>query len=135
MVPTRSVMATCGGRGDKSTGATSNQDDPEVGFSVGEEVSLMLDPTPLLGSLRFISAGRARVAGRDTFTGDAVPRLSDARPGGARRTLWVWGTARPWAPGHDRPPHGVWHTVPLLHGIGLATRIFLQSFPRSLTRS
>jgi tRNA (cmo5U34)-methyltransferase len=40
-----------------------------------------------------------------------------------------------WAPGHDRPPDGVWHDVPLPHGISLATRIFLQSFPRSLTHS
>lgn len=64
---------------DESSGAISNQDDPTVGFSVGEEVSLMLDPTPLLGSLRFIPAGRARVAGRSTFTADAVPRISHAR--------------------------------------------------------
>lgn len=64
---------------DARTGAMSNQDDPEVGFSVGEEVSFMLDPTPLLGSLRFTPAGRGHVAGRVTFTADAVPRLSDAR--------------------------------------------------------
>jgi hypothetical protein len=64
---------------DERTGATSNQDDPEVGFSVGEELSLMLDPTPLLGSLRFTPAGRARVAGRATLTAIAVPRISDAR--------------------------------------------------------
>jgi outer membrane lipoprotein-sorting protein len=64
---------------DEGSGAITNQDDPKVGFSVGEEVSLMLDPTPLLGSLRFTPAGHARVAGRDTFTADAVPRLSDAR--------------------------------------------------------
>jgi outer membrane lipoprotein-sorting protein len=64
---------------DPHTGAVSNQDDPEVGFSVGEEVSFMLDPTPLLGSLRFTPVGRGQVAGRDTFTADAVPRLSDAR--------------------------------------------------------
>jgi hypothetical protein len=64
---------------DARSGAMSNQDDPAVGFSVGEEVSFMLDPTPLLGSLRFTPAGRGRVAGRDTVTADAVPRLSDAR--------------------------------------------------------
>jgi SAM-dependent methyltransferase len=38
------------------------------------------------------------------------------------------------APGRDRLPHGVWHDVPLPHGLGLATRVFLRSFPRSLTR-
>lgn len=64
---------------DESTGATTNQDDPTVGFSVGEEVSLMLDPTPLLGSLRFTPSGRGCVAGRSTLTADAVPRRSDAR--------------------------------------------------------
>jgi hypothetical protein len=64
---------------DESTGAISNQDDPEVGSSVGEELSLMLDPTPLLGCLRFTPAGRARVAGRSTLTANGVPRLSDAR--------------------------------------------------------
>ena len=40
-----------------------------------------------------------------------------------------------WAPGHDRPPSGIWHNVPLPHGLSLATRIFCQSFPRPLTRS
>jgi uncharacterized protein DUF4245 len=64
---------------DAYSGAMSNQDDPTVGFSVGEEVSFMLDPTPLLGSLRFTPAGRGHVAGRDTFTADAIPRISDAR--------------------------------------------------------
>jgi len=39
-----------------------------------------------------------------------------------------------WAPGHDRPSDGTWHDVALPRGIGLASRIFLQSFPRSLTR-
>jgi hypothetical protein len=64
---------------DARSGAMSNQDDPTLGFSVGEEVSLMLDPTPLLGSLRFTPVGRGHVAGRDTLTADAVPRLTDAR--------------------------------------------------------
>ncbi len=64
---------------DERSGAMSNQDDPTVGFSVGEEVSLVLDPTPLLGSLRFTPAGRGHVAGRDTLTADAVPRLSEGR--------------------------------------------------------
>jgi hypothetical protein len=64
--------------GPNSRSRLSNQDDPTVGFSVGEEVSFMLDPTPLLESLRFTPAGRGRVAGRDTVNADAAPRLSDA---------------------------------------------------------
>ncbi len=64
---------------DPRNGAMSNQDDPTVGFSVGEEVSLMLDPTPLLGLLRFTPVGRGHVARRDTVTADAAPRVSGAR--------------------------------------------------------
>ncbi|MBV9536762.1 MAG: hypothetical protein JO321_15265 [Solirubrobacterales bacterium] len=64
---------------DNRNGANSNQADLTVGYSVGEEVSLMLDPTPLLGALRFTPTGRGRVAGRETMTADAVPRLRDER--------------------------------------------------------
>lgn len=39
----------------------------------------MLDPTPLPGTLRFTPTGRGRVAGRETITADAVPRLSGRR--------------------------------------------------------
>ena len=62
---------------NEHSGAMSNQDDPTVGSGVGEELSLMLDPTPLLGSLRFVPTGGGRVAGRDTITAVAVPRLRD----------------------------------------------------------
>jgi hypothetical protein len=64
---------------DERSGAISNQEDPSVGRGIGEEVSFMLDPTPLLGSLRFAVVGRARVAGRETITVDAVPRPVDHR--------------------------------------------------------
>ena len=64
---------------DEHSGAMSNQDGHRVGFSVGEEVSLMLDPTPLLGVLRFAPGGRGRVAGRETVTAEAVARLRDPR--------------------------------------------------------
>lgn len=53
--------------------------DHRVGYSVGEEISLMLDPTPLLGSVRFTPTGRGWVAGHDTVTATAVARLKDPR--------------------------------------------------------
>ena len=61
------------------SGAMSNQDDPKVGSGVGEELSVMLDPTPLLGILKFAAIGRSTVAGRATLTGEATPRSSDPR--------------------------------------------------------
>jgi hypothetical protein len=64
---------------DEGSGAISNQDDPKVGSGIGDELLFMLDPTPLLGSLRFAVVGRGRVAGRETVSADAVPRLSDPR--------------------------------------------------------
>lgn len=41
-----------------------------------------------------------------------------------------------WAPGRHEAPaaSGLWRDVPLPPGTGLATRLVLQSFPRSLTR-
>jgi hypothetical protein len=39
----------------------------------------MLDPTPLLGLLRFAVVGHGRVAGRETITAEAVPRRRDPR--------------------------------------------------------
>lgn len=64
---------------DERSGAISNQDDPKVGSGIGEELWFMLDPTPLLGSLRFAVVGRGRVAGRETVSADAVVRLRDPR--------------------------------------------------------
>lgn len=64
---------------DDRNGASSNQGDLKLGYSDGEEVSLMLDPTPLPGALRFTPTGRGGLAGRETITADAVPRLSDKR--------------------------------------------------------
>jgi hypothetical protein len=64
---------------DQTNGATSNQDDHSLGRSVGDDVSVMLDPTPLLGSLRFVLEGRSHVAGRETITAGAVPRVRDPR--------------------------------------------------------
>ena len=66
---------------DERNGAHSNEGDLTSGYSDGEQISLILDPTPLLGSLRFTPTGRGRLAGRETITADAVPRLSDRRDG------------------------------------------------------
>ena len=55
------------------TGATSNQNDPSVGGGVGQELQVMLNPTPLLILLRFRVAGHSQVAGRATVTAHATP--------------------------------------------------------------
>jgi hypothetical protein len=65
---------------DRVMGARSNEDDPEHGLGFGgEELAIMLDPTPVLGSLRFRVTGRALVAGRATITAEALPRLGRCR--------------------------------------------------------
>jgi hypothetical protein len=56
------------------SGAVSNQDEPEVGSGIGDRLSFMLDPAPLLGVLKFAVVARGRVAGRDTVTAEALPR-------------------------------------------------------------
>lgn len=66
---------------DERMGATSNQDDPSVGSGIGEQLSVMLDPTPLLGLLRFRVVGRSEMAGRATILTEAVPRRADPRRG------------------------------------------------------
>jgi len=62
---------------DGRMGAISNQDDPTVGNNVGQEMELMLDPTPLLSSLRFRVTGGGEVAGRATVTAHGTPRRLD----------------------------------------------------------
>jgi len=64
---------------DERNGATSNRDDPKLGSGIGEALSVMLDPTPLLGLLRFATVGHGRVAARETITAEAVPRRRDPR--------------------------------------------------------
>ena len=66
---------------DEHIGARSNQDDPSIGSGVGDELQIMLNPTPLLGSLRFYVNGSSRVAGRPTITANASPRPQDPRRG------------------------------------------------------
>lgn len=66
---------------DPRMGASSNENEPTVASGIGEELSVMLDPTPLLGSLKFAAAGRSEVAGRPTIIAQAAPRWFDARRG------------------------------------------------------
>ncbi len=66
---------------DPATGARSNEDDPNVGSGIGDEAAVMLDPTPLLGALKFAAVGRATIAGRPTCTATATARPSDPRSG------------------------------------------------------
>lgn len=66
---------------DERMGAMSNQDDPSVGSGVGQELEVMLNPTPLLSSLRFRVAGSSQVAGRATITAYATSRPEDPRYG------------------------------------------------------
>ena len=49
---------------DERNGAHSNQDDPSVGSGVGEELQIMLNPVPLLSSLRLEPTGSSEIAGQ-----------------------------------------------------------------------
>jgi hypothetical protein len=64
----------------EQTGATSNQDDPSVGGGVGQELQVMLNPTPLLSFLCFRVAGNSQVAGRATVTAHATPPATGSTP-------------------------------------------------------
>ena len=67
----------------ESIGARSNQDDPDLGGSFGNELQIMLNPVALLSSLRFSPTGKAQVAGRPTITAHGTPRPRDPDGGGA----------------------------------------------------
>jgi hypothetical protein len=77
---------------DERMGAISNEDDPTVGSGIGERLSVMLDPTALLGALRFRVLGRSEVAGRDAILAEAVPRPSDPRHPPRARELHPLGS-------------------------------------------
>jgi hypothetical protein len=72
-------------------GAMSNQNDPSISSGIGQELQVMLDPTPLLSSLRFRVAGNSQVAGRETVTAHATPRPEDLRHGMPLRELHALG--------------------------------------------
>jgi hypothetical protein len=66
---------------DERNGAHSNQDDPSVGSGIGEELRIMLNPVPLLSSLRFRPTGSSEVAGRPTISVHGLPRPQAIRHG------------------------------------------------------
>jgi hypothetical protein len=68
---------------DERNGAHSNQDYPSVGSGAGDELQIMLNPVPLLSSLRFEPTGSSEVAGRPTIRAHGIPRPQDPRHGGA----------------------------------------------------
>jgi hypothetical protein len=68
---------------DERNGAHSNQDYPSVGSGAGDELQIMLNPVPLLSSLRFEPTGSSEVAGRPTIRAHGIPRQQDPRHGGA----------------------------------------------------
>lgn len=68
---------------DERNGAHSNQDDPSVGYGVGDELQIMLNPVPLLSSLRFQPTGSSEVAGRPTIKAHGIPRPQHTRYGRA----------------------------------------------------
>jgi hypothetical protein len=68
---------------DERNGAHSNQDDPSVGSGIGEELQIMLNPVPLLSSLRFQPTRSSEVAGRPTIRAHGIPRPHDTRRGPA----------------------------------------------------
>ena len=66
---------------DERIGARSNEDDSSVGNHVGQELEIMLDPTPLLSCLRLRATGSAQIAGRPTFSAHGTIRPVDDRHG------------------------------------------------------
>jgi hypothetical protein len=77
---------------DEQMGATSNQNDPSVGSGIGQELQIMLNPTPLLSALTFRVVGNSEVAGRTTVTTHATARPQDPRHGGFVHGVHELGT-------------------------------------------
>lgn len=67
---------------DQHSGAISNEDDPSVGNGAGDEMQLMLNPAPLLSSVRLELTGSAEMAGRPAIAAHGTPRPQDPRHGG-----------------------------------------------------
>jgi hypothetical protein len=76
---------------DEHRGAMSNQDNPSAQSGVGQRLQVMLNPIPLLSSLRFRVTGNSEVAGRAAVTAHATPRPHDPRRGGLHRELHELG--------------------------------------------
>jgi hypothetical protein len=89
---------------DERTGARSNQDDPSVGSGVGHELEVMLNPTPLLGSLRFRATGSSDVAGDPPSR--RTPRLgprTPASPSATRHSVICGTRSSPASPARSQP--------------------------------
>jgi hypothetical protein len=54
-----------------------------VGSGIGEELQIMLNPVPLLSSLRFQPTGSSEAAGRPTIRARGIPRPQETRHGPA----------------------------------------------------
>jgi hypothetical protein len=76
---------------DEHRGAMSNQDNPSAKSGVGQRLQIMLNPIPLLSSLRFRVAGNSQVAGRAAVTAHATPRPHDPRRGGLNHEVHELG--------------------------------------------
>jgi hypothetical protein len=61
---------------DPYGGATSNEDDPEVGSGIADEVWWLLDPAPVIGLLDFDAIVPGHQAGRSTLRTRAIPRAA-----------------------------------------------------------
>jgi hypothetical protein len=77
---------------DQRNGAHSNQDDSSVGSGVGQELQIMLNPVPLLSSLRFEPTGSSEVADRPTITAHGLPRPRETARHGPAFELHELGT-------------------------------------------
>lgn len=73
--PTVCVSETSGGCGISATARLATK----MTLRSAAGLAVMLDPTPLLGALRFRVLGRSQQAGRATITAEAIPRPSDPR--------------------------------------------------------
>jgi hypothetical protein len=76
---------------DEHRGAMSNQDNPSAQSGVGQRLQIMLNPIPLLSSLRFRVAGNSQVAGRAAVTAHATPRPHDPRRSGLHQGVHELG--------------------------------------------
>jgi hypothetical protein len=67
-------------RYDPENGALSNEDEPEIGGGIADELGLLLDAAEAIGVLDFPDIGTGRQAGRPTLCVRAVPRALADRP-------------------------------------------------------
>jgi outer membrane lipoprotein-sorting protein len=62
---------------DPRNGAISNEDDPEVGTGVGDELAALLDPVDLLAAYELTVLGRGEVSGRASIDMRAIDRKTE----------------------------------------------------------